>query len=128
MVFSLHAGLILVISTRDATYLCITHSLPLFCLVLGCPCLPKQEVNASQAARLDDAAQLLADKDRMEETIKKQHALIEQRGQELKVLKAQLDGKDAALDKARCATTTAAAAAAAALAVAANLSIAQDVT
>lgn len=61
-----------------------------------------QEANASQAARLDDAASLLADKDRLEETVKKQHALIEQRGQELKVLKAQLDGKEAALDKARC--------------------------
>jgi hypothetical protein len=62
-----------------------------------------QEANASQAARLDDAASLLADKDRLEETVTKQHALIEQRGQELKVLKAQLDGKEAALDKARCA-------------------------
>jgi hypothetical protein len=49
---------------------------------------------------------LLADKDRLEETVKKQHALIEQRGQELKVLKAQLDGKEAALDKARCAAST----------------------
>lgn len=71
-------------------------------------CLPAclQEANASQAARLDDAASLLADKDRLEETVKKQHALIEQRGQELKVLKAQLDGKEAALDKARCAAST----------------------
>ena len=60
-----------------------------------------QETNASQGARLDDAAALLQDKDRLEETVKKQHALIEQRGQELKVLKAQLDGKEAALEKAR---------------------------
>lgn len=60
-----------------------------------------QEANAGQAARLEDAAALLEDKDRLEETVKKQHALIEQRGQELKVLKAQLDGKEAALEKAR---------------------------
>jgi hypothetical protein len=45
---------------------------------------------------------MLDDKDRLEETVKKQHALIEQRGQELKVLKAQLDGKEAALEKAKC--------------------------
>lgn len=60
-----------------------------------------QDSNASQAARLDDAAALLQDKDRLEETVKKQHALIEQRGQELKVMKAQLDGKEAGLEKAR---------------------------
>lgn len=60
-----------------------------------------QEANASQAARLDDAAALLADKDRLEETVKKQHAMIEQRGQELKVLKAQLEGKEAAMEKAK---------------------------
>lgn len=69
-----------------------------------CPTLPTQDANAGQAARLDDAAALLADKDRLEETVKKQHALIEQRGTEVKVLKAQLEGKEAALDKARCAT------------------------
>lgn len=60
-----------------------------------------QEANTGQAARLDDAAALLQDKDRLEETVKKQHALIEQRGQELKVMKAQLEGKEAALEKAR---------------------------
>lgn len=61
-----------------------------------------QESNAAQAARLDDAAAMLDDKDRLEETVKKQHALIEQRGQELKLVKAQLDGKEAALQKAKC--------------------------
>lgn len=64
------------------------------------PCI-LQEANTGQAARLDDAAALLQDKDRLEETVKKQHALIEQRGQELKVMKAQLEGKEAALEKAR---------------------------
>jgi activator of HSP90 ATPase len=33
-----------------------------------------------------------------------QHDLIEQRGAEIKVSKAQIDSKDAALDKARCAS------------------------
>lgn len=31
-----------------------------------------------------------------------QHDLIEQRGAEIKVSKAQIDSKDAALEKARC--------------------------
>jgi Tfp pilus assembly protein PilN len=68
----------------------------------SCPGTCLQEANATQSARLDDAAALLEDKDKLEETVKKQHALIEQRGQEVKVMKAQLDGKEAALEKARC--------------------------
>jgi hypothetical protein len=65
-----------------------------------CACR-SQEANTSQAARLDDAAGLLADKERMVETVKKQHALIEQREASLKAMKAQLDGKEAALEKAK---------------------------
>jgi hypothetical protein len=60
-----------------------------------------QEINSSQAVRLEDAASLLADKDKLEETVRKQHDLIEQRGQEIKLAHAQLDAKDAALEKAK---------------------------
>lgn len=70
-------------------------------LVMPCSPVCLQKANAGQAACLEDASALLQDKDRLEETVKKQHALIEQRGQELKVMKAQLDGKEAALEKAR---------------------------
>lgn len=60
-----------------------------------------QEANSSQATRLEDATSLLTDKERLEDTVKKQHDLIEQRGQEIRVAKAQIDAKDAALEKAR---------------------------
>ncbi|KAF8058062.1 GPA3 [Scenedesmus sp. PABB004] len=60
-----------------------------------------QEANAAQAAQLDDAAGLLQDKERLEAAVKEQHALIESRGTELRVARAHLDAKDAALDKAR---------------------------
>ncbi|WIA13348.1 hypothetical protein OEZ85_006930 [Tetradesmus obliquus] len=60
-----------------------------------------KEVNASQAERLEDAASMVSDKERLEDTVKKQHDLIEQRGAEIKVSKAQIDSKDAALEKAR---------------------------
>jgi hypothetical protein len=73
--------------------------LPHWCTYCPGNCL--QEANTAQSARLDDAAALLEDKDRLEEIVKKQHALIEQRGQEVKVMKAQLEGKEAALEKAR---------------------------
>jgi hypothetical protein len=60
-----------------------------------------REVNAAQAARLEDASSLLTDRDRLEEVVRKQHALIEQRRLEVKTLTAKLDSKEAALHKAR---------------------------
>eukprot|EP00775_Hariotina_reticulata_P013491 gene13491-13616_t len=60
-----------------------------------------REANSNQSVRLEDAASLLADKDKLEETVRKQHDLIEQRGHEIKLAHAQLDAKDAALEKAK---------------------------
>lgn len=62
-----------------------------------------QESASSQAEQLSDAAGLLADKERLEDAVRQQHALIEARGQELRAAKAQVEAKEAALDKARCA-------------------------
>ncbi len=44
---------------------------------------------------------MLTDKDAMEETVKKQHDLIERQAAELKLVKSQVDSKDTALEKAR---------------------------
>lgn len=61
-----------------------------------------KEAASSQAEQLSDAAGLLADKERLEDTVRQQHALIDTRGQELRAAKAQVEAKEAALDKARC--------------------------
>jgi chromosome segregation ATPase len=47
------------------------------------PCM--QEASTVQGRKLEDAAALVADMERLEELLKKQHALIEQRGTEIKV-------------------------------------------
>lgn len=46
---------------------------------------------------------MLTDKDTLENTVKKQHDLIERQAVEIKLAKSQIDTKDAAIDKARCA-------------------------
>lgn len=60
-----------------------------------------QEENSKQAEKLDTASTLLSDKERLEETVRKQHDLIDQRGAEIKAAKAHIEAKEQALDKAR---------------------------
>ncbi|MEW5307774.1 MAG: hypothetical protein WDW38_010526 [Sanguina aurantia] len=58
-------------------------------------------VNAAQARKLDDASQMLADKENLEEAVRRQHDLIERQSEELKVLRKQLTEKELGLDGAR---------------------------
>eukprot|EP00878_Enallax_costatus_P041461 GHUV01048247.1.p1 GENE.GHUV01048247.1~~GHUV01048247.1.p1 ORF type:complete len:624 (+),score=179.30 GHUV01048247.1:665-2536(+) len=60
-----------------------------------------KEDNNKQAEKLDTASSLLSDKERLEETVRKQHDLIDQRGAEIKAARAQIEAKEQALDKAR---------------------------
>ena len=61
-----------------------------------------KEANQQQALKLNDAGAMLKDKENLEVAVRKQHDLIEKQGEELKVLKKQLEDKDAGLEKAKC--------------------------
>lgn len=58
-----------------------------------------KDANGNQATKLDDAAQMLADKDNLEDAVRKQHDLIEKQTEELRQLKRQLEERDGQLDK-----------------------------
>lgn len=60
-----------------------------------------QEENCKQAEKLETASSLLSDKERLEDTVRKQHDLIEQRGAEIKAAKAQVEAREQALAKAK---------------------------
>lgn len=60
-----------------------------------------QEDNGKQAEQLETASALLSDKERLEEVVRKQHDVIDQRGVEIKAAKAQIETKEQAIEKAR---------------------------
>lgn len=56
---------------------------------------------ATQSSKLTEVEEMLADKDNLESSVKKQHDLLERQAQELKIAKVQLAEKDGALNKAK---------------------------
>ncbi|GLC41598.1 hypothetical protein PLESTF_000274300 [Pleodorina starrii] len=59
-----------------------------------------KEANAQQAVKLDEAAQMLQDKENLEEAVRRQHDLIEKQTEELRSLKKQLEERDGQLERA----------------------------
>lgn len=60
-----------------------------------------KEVNGQQASKLNDAAAVIKDKEKLEDAVRKQHDLIEKQSEELKNLKNQIEEKDNVLDQAK---------------------------
>ena len=58
-------------------------------------------MNEAQAKNLADAEEVLAEKNRLEEAVRRQHELIEKQAGELRLLKSQIRERDEALDRAR---------------------------
>jgi hypothetical protein len=54
-----------------------------------------------QAVKLDEAAQMLVDKENLEEAVRRQHDLIEKQTEELRNLKKAMEERDASLEKAK---------------------------
>lgn len=54
-----------------------------------------------QAIKLDEAAQMLQDKENLEEAVRRQHDLIEKQTEELRSLKKQLEEREGQLEKAK---------------------------
>ncbi|KAG2424386.1 hypothetical protein HXX76_014595 [Chlamydomonas incerta] len=59
-----------------------------------------KEANGQQAVKLDEAAQMLHDKENLEEAVRRQHDLIEKQTEELRNIKKQLEERDGQLDRA----------------------------
>jgi DNA repair exonuclease SbcCD ATPase subunit len=59
------------------------------------------EQNRVNSTKLQESANLLKDRDTLEDAVRKQHDLIEKQTEELKALKKQLEERDASLDKAK---------------------------
>uniref|UniRef100_A0A7S0Y9W2 Uncharacterized protein n=1 Tax=Polytomella parva TaxID=51329 RepID=A0A7S0Y9W2_9CHLO len=59
-----------------------------------------RERNQQQSVKLSDAAQMLKDKENLEDAVRKQHDLIEKQCEELKHFKIQIEDKDTKLQKA----------------------------
>ncbi|KXZ54835.1 hypothetical protein GPECTOR_4g907 [Gonium pectorale] len=60
----------------------------------------ENKLKGLQAIKLDEAAQMLADKENLEEAVRRQHDLIEKQTEELRSLKKQLEERDGQLEKA----------------------------
>ncbi|KAG2490886.1 hypothetical protein HYH03_010803 [Edaphochlamys debaryana] len=62
-----------------------------------------KDSNGQQAVKLDEAAQMLADKENLEEAVRRQHDLIEKQTEELRNIKKHLEERDTELSKANLA-------------------------
>jgi hypothetical protein len=59
------------------------------------------EQNKVNSTKLAESANLLKDRDTLEDAVRKQHDLIEKQTEELKALKKQLEERDSSLEKAK---------------------------
>lgn len=61
---------------------------------------PPQGDNSALQSRVEDAASMLTDKDSLEQTVKKQHGMIEKLDRELKLTSGQVEAKNEQISKA----------------------------